>query len=149
MKTSTIPPTFRISNKLYPTQSESKTQINNLLNTTSSKLIKIIIADLKTNETQLFKTHLNSISDMLNSTTNEADKQILLDHLSTIESKYRAILQKKRDKKQSTLIKNRLKFYWNRNPRYDIVDEIRIRSKLMIKFSRLGIWIVDNLILEA
>ena len=45
--------------------------------------------------------------------------------------------------------KFKLKLYQNRNRRFDLILEVWIGLKLMIKFGRLGIWIDDDSILEA
>ena len=55
----------------------------------------------------------------------------------------------KKDWKLSTLIKIRSKLYQNCDPQYNLIVEIQIGPKSTIKFGRLGVRIVDDLILEA
>ena len=55
----------------------------------------------------------------------------------------------KKDQNQSILFKIRLKLDQNHDCRYDLIAKIRIRPKSTIKIGRLGIRIVDDLILEA
>jgi hypothetical protein len=77
-------------NRLNPTPSHNKTQINNILISTSGTLIKIIITDLKEEEKDLFNQHLNTITDLLNITPNETHKQTLLDQFTVMETNFRA-----------------------------------------------------------
>ncbi len=101
-----IPNTFKIKNKLFPTHTKMKIQINNLLLNTSTKLIKIIIEDLKLEENDIFKQHLDAINDLLNSTVNKNYKQILLDQLTVMESKFRELQRQRREKRKSWLQKH-------------------------------------------
>ena len=78
---------------MFPKNTKMKIQINNLLSNTSTKLIKIIIEDLKLEENDIFKQHLDAINDLLNSTRDENHKRILLNRLTVMESKFRELQQ--------------------------------------------------------
>jgi hypothetical protein len=61
--------------------------------------LKIIINDLKETKEELFKDHLNSVSDVLNKLSNPTHKDILLDQLTVMETKFKNAQTSKRDKK--------------------------------------------------
>ena len=89
LKSKIIPPTFIIKNTFYNNTETNDTKVKNLLHQTSNTLIKITIDSLKTKEHNQFNIHLNELHILLNLIPDQAGKDLVLDRMTNMESRFR------------------------------------------------------------
>lgn len=102
LKENITPPNFKIKNNLHRTTGESASKVNNILQKTSTSLIKVAIENLQKDDDNTYKQHLNIIKELLHTIPESSDQEAILEHLS----KHEAVIRGKE------IIKSHKKMSW-------------------------------------
>ena len=108
LKENIIPTNFKIKNNLHRTTGESASKVNNILQKTSTSLIKVALENIQKDENNIFQEHLNTIKELLSTISTSSDQNVILEHLSKHESVIRSKEMSKTQKKMAWL-KNKQK----------------------------------------